>query len=69
MADTFTFTIDGVEVNAAKEQTILAAADAAGIYIPRLCNGCSLLPKQLNGRNCIQRKELGDFSEYHVATK
>lgn len=39
-----TFTIDGVEVKAQKGQTILVAADAAGIYIPRLCNMAGLIP-------------------------
>lgn len=34
----FTFTIDGVEVAAEAGQTIMEAADAAGIYIPRLCD-------------------------------
>ena len=34
----FTFTIDGVEVPAKSGQTIMEAADAAGIYIPRLCD-------------------------------
>lgn len=34
----FTFTIDGVEVAARPGQTIMEAADEAGIYIPRLCD-------------------------------
>lgn len=34
----FTFTIDGVAVPATTGQTIMEAADAAGIYIPRLCD-------------------------------
>ena len=34
----FTFTIDGTEVSARCGQTIMEAADAAGIYIPRLCD-------------------------------
>ncbi len=34
----FTFTIDGVEVAAKDGQTIMEAADEAGIYIPRLCD-------------------------------
>ena len=37
MSDTMTFTIDGVEVKARAGQTIMEAADEAGIYIPRLC--------------------------------
>jgi len=39
MTDTgFTFTIDGARVTAQPGQTIMEAADAAGIYIPRLCD-------------------------------
>ncbi len=34
----FTFTIDGVEIPAREGQTIMEAADAAGVYIPRLCD-------------------------------
>ncbi|MFW6159255.1 MAG: 2Fe-2S iron-sulfur cluster-binding protein [Planctomycetota bacterium] len=37
MSDTFTFTIDGAQVEAEPGQTVLEAAQAAGIYIPRLC--------------------------------
>ncbi|HBG27580.1 MAG: NADP oxidoreductase [Planctomycetes bacterium GWF2_41_51] len=37
MSDQITFTIDGVEVKAKPGQTIMQAADEAGIYIPRLC--------------------------------
>jgi len=44
MADTFTFIIDGTEIPAKKGQTILEAADQAGIYIPRLCNMNGLEP-------------------------
>jgi [NiFe] hydrogenase diaphorase moiety small subunit len=36
--------IDGQKVRAAEEQTILQAADAAGIYIPRLCAHAKLAP-------------------------
>ncbi len=58
MADTFTFTIDGVEVTATKGQTILQAAEEAGIYIPRLCymegldayGSCRLCTVTVNGR-------------------
>jgi [NiFe] hydrogenase diaphorase moiety small subunit len=42
--ETFTIFIDGVEVEAKPGQTILQAADAAGIYIPRLCYHPSLPP-------------------------
>ena len=36
--------IDGVEISAAEGQTILKAADEAGIYIPRLCYHPDLVP-------------------------
>ncbi|EQD35428.1 hydrogen dehydrogenase, partial [mine drainage metagenome] len=35
--DTFSFTVDGVEIQATAGQTIIQACDAAGLYIPRLC--------------------------------
>jgi [NiFe] hydrogenase diaphorase moiety small subunit len=41
---TITFTIDGVEVKGKLGQTIMQAADAAGIYIPRLCYMKDLIP-------------------------
>lgn len=44
MADKFKFTIDGVAVEAEPGQTLLEAADAAGIYIPRLCAHPDLRP-------------------------
>lgn len=44
MSDTVTFIIDGVEVKGKQGQTIMAAADAAGIYIPRLCAKKELSP-------------------------
>ena len=37
MSQEITFTIDGVEVKAEADQTIMEAADAAGVYVPRLC--------------------------------
>ena len=37
MSDTITFTIDGVDIQGRPGQTILQAADEAGVYIPRLC--------------------------------
>ncbi len=39
-----TFVLDGRDVEAAGGQTILEAADAAGIYIPRLCHRSDLPP-------------------------
>ncbi|MBN1337285.1 MAG: (2Fe-2S)-binding protein [Deltaproteobacteria bacterium] len=44
MSDTFRFTIDGVEVTGTPGQTILQAAEAAGIWIPRLCYLEGLVP-------------------------
>jgi [NiFe] hydrogenase diaphorase moiety small subunit len=44
MSDTITFIIDGNEVEARPGQTILLAAEAAGIYIPRLCAQKDLVP-------------------------
>lgn len=44
MSGKIKFMIDGVEVEAEKGQTILQAADAAGIYIPRLCSYKGLIP-------------------------
>lgn len=57
--DSFTFTIDGVAVTATKGQTIMEAADAAGIYIPRLCDveglrhqgGCRVCTIKAGGRS------------------
>ncbi|MCL1927030.1 MAG: 2Fe-2S iron-sulfur cluster-binding protein [Syntrophorhabdaceae bacterium] len=59
------FTIDGVTVQAIKGQSILKAADAAGIYIPRLCayrdlvphGSCRVCSVKVNGRiqaACVQ---------------
>lgn len=55
----FTFTIDGVEVTAREGQTIMEAADEAGIYIPRLCDheglrhqgGCRVCTVKAGGRS------------------
>ena len=44
MSDTFELTIDNVTVKAEAGATILQAADAAGIYIPRLCAHKELVP-------------------------
>jgi [NiFe] hydrogenase diaphorase moiety small subunit len=56
--ETVTITIDGVKVKALKGQTIMEAADAAGIYIPRLCwhkdlpsgGNCRICTVMVNGR-------------------
>ena len=58
MSDTLTFTIDGVEVQATRGQTIIEAAEAAGIYIPQLCylkdlkphGSCRICTVMVNGR-------------------
>jgi [NiFe] hydrogenase diaphorase moiety small subunit len=44
MSESITFTIDGVEVKAKQGETIIEAADKAGIYIPRLCYMKELIP-------------------------
>jgi [NiFe] hydrogenase diaphorase moiety small subunit len=44
MSDTFKFTIDGAEVEGKAGETILQAADRAGVYIPRLCAHKDLVP-------------------------
>jgi [NiFe] hydrogenase diaphorase moiety small subunit len=52
------FTLDGREVPAAPGQTIIEAADAAGVYIPRLCHrpglepfgSCRICTVKANGR-------------------
>lgn len=66
----FTFKIDGVEVDAKKGQTIMDAADEAGIYVPRLCDheglrhqgSCRVCTVKANGRSvsaCTQPAEPG----------
>jgi [NiFe] hydrogenase diaphorase moiety small subunit len=58
MSDSVTFVLDGREVPAAQGQTIIEAADAAGVYIPRLCHkpglkpygSCRLCTVKVNGR-------------------
>ena len=55
---TMTITIDGVEVEARPGQTIMQAADAAKVYIPRLCafrdlspyGACRVCTVTVNGR-------------------
>ena len=58
MSEAIEVTIDGAVVTAAPGQTILQAADAAGIYIPRLCahpelkpfGACRVCTVKVNGR-------------------
>ena len=60
-----TLTVDGVEVQGKPGQTILEAADEAGVYVPRLCwlkdltpaGSCRVCTVRVNGRPqsaCIQ---------------
>jgi [NiFe] hydrogenase diaphorase moiety small subunit len=58
MDKTITFTIDGIEVKGKPGQTVIQAADEAGIYIPRLCyledlaahGSCRVCTVMVNGR-------------------
>lgn len=58
MNETFTFVLDGKDVQATKGETILKAADRAGVYIPRLCTkeglepygACRVCTVMVNGR-------------------
>ena len=65
MSDTVSMTIDGVKVEGRRGQTILEAAEAAGVYIPRLCyhkdlpphGSCRVCTVLVNGRPqaaCVQ---------------
>lgn len=70
----FTFTIDGVEVTAISGQTIMEAADEAGVYIPRLCDheglrhqgSCRVCTVKAGGRSvsaCTQPAAPGEAVE------
>ena len=58
MSDKVIFSIDGTQVEAERDQTILEAAEANGIYIPRLCfmkgliphGSCRVCTVKVNGR-------------------
>ncbi len=60
MSEAITFTIDGVTIEAEPGQTIIEAADKAGVYIPRLCHmpglkpfgSCRVCTVKANGRPC-----------------
>ncbi|GMQ80496.1 MAG: bidirectional hydrogenase complex protein HoxU [Planctomycetia bacterium] len=60
MAETVTLTIDGKAIQARPGQKVIEAADAAGIYIPRLCHkpglepfgSCRVCTVLANGRPC-----------------
>ncbi|CUH67546.1 NAD-reducing hydrogenase HoxS subunit gamma [Thalassovita gelatinovora] len=70
----FSFTIDGVAVTAEDGETIMEAADAAGIYIPRLCDheglrhqgSCRVCTVKAGGRSvsaCTQPAQAGQVVE------
>jgi [NiFe] hydrogenase diaphorase moiety small subunit len=72
-----TFTIDGREIQAQAGQTVLKAAEAAGIYIPHLCAYKDLIPHgscrvcsiRCNGRiqaACVQTVSDGMVVENHT---
>jgi [NiFe] hydrogenase diaphorase moiety small subunit len=74
MTPEITLIIDGREVTGHQGQTILEVADAAGIYIPRLCHepslqpfgGCRICTVLANGRAgtaCTQPASLGMIVE------
>jgi [NiFe] hydrogenase diaphorase moiety small subunit len=44
MSEQITFTMDGVQIKGKAGQTIIQAADEAGVYIPRLCYHPELTP-------------------------
>ena len=58
MSNDIVFKIDGVQVKGKTGQTIMDAADQAGIYIPRLCDveglapqgSCRVCTVKVNGR-------------------
>jgi [NiFe] hydrogenase diaphorase moiety small subunit len=58
MSETISLTIDGVKIQGKPGQTIMNAADDAGIYIPRLCaqedlephGSCRMCTVMVNGR-------------------
>ena len=58
MSEPTSLTIDGTNITARPGQTVLEAADDAGIYIPRLCfmkgltpaGSCRVCTVRINGR-------------------
>lgn len=77
MAGKIKFTIDDVEVEADPQQTIMEAADEAGIYIPRLCTmkglvtlgSCRVCTVLIDGRpqaSCTQPVVSGTSVENNV---
>jgi len=56
--DTLTLTIDGQPVECSPGMTVLEAADAAGIYIPRMCHHPDLTPvSDLTWANAVYQVE------------
>jgi [NiFe] hydrogenase diaphorase moiety small subunit len=55
MSKEFTFEIDGRVINAVQGDTIMQAADRAGVYIPRLCDTEGLKP-QGSCRVCVVKQ-------------
>jgi len=59
VAETFHFTVDGIEIEASEGQSVIQACDDAGIYIPRLCyhpdlepsGTCRVCTCKISGRN------------------
>lgn len=85
MAERLTFLLDGRTIEADEGQTIIEAADAAGVFIPRLCHkpglepwgGCRICTVVINGRPgsaCTQPVADGlfvenDTEELHAARR
>jgi [NiFe] hydrogenase diaphorase moiety small subunit len=78
MGGEWSFILDGREIPARAGQTILAAADGAGVYIPRLCHlpglepfgGCRVCTVIANGRHvsaCTQPVTMGMVVESDTA--
>lgn len=74
MSKTFEFTLDGRVIQAESGQSIMQAADEAGVYIPRLCDveglepegSCRVCTVKVNGRfaaACTQPAEPGALVE------
>ncbi|MFH1373326.1 MAG: FAD-dependent oxidoreductase [bacterium] len=62
--ETLTLTIDGQSVECPAGSTILAAADAAGIYIPRLCHHPDLPPvSEITWADTVYQVETGITGE------
>lgn len=79
MTEKIAFVLDGKEVEADPGQTIIEAADRAGVYIPRLCSfpglepygGCRVCTVTINGRPataCTQPVSTGAVVESDTET-